>query len=193
MKLITFKRGAFLTCAIAALYALSLWCATSAFAATTSTTSTSTTASATDTNTSTNFESTPYHGSSTSLGHTTSGSLGGTVVRTIVGLLVVIAVIYGLTWFLRQTRSSCNPTIGEGLLPIASLALGPNRSVALVRVGAELHLIGVAEHGVTGIRVFTEEEAYELGIPYDPEDLLPTGRRGSSRGVVDSLRRFTIR
>ena len=42
--------------------------------------------------------------------------------------------------------------------------------MSLVRVGAELHLLGVAEHGINGIRVFSEEEAYELGIPFDTDD-----------------------
>ena len=82
------------------------------------------------------------------------------------------------------------------LSQVASLPLGPNRSVALVRVGAELHLLGVAEHGVTGIRVFSEEEAYELGLPFDPDDLDTPGRMAAcqpAQRVVDALRRFTVR
>lgn len=131
--------------------------------------------------------------------HAGSGSLSGTVVRTIVGLLVVIAVIYGLTWVLKQSRNARNPSVGEGLVQIASLPLGTNRSVALVRVGAELHMLGVAEHGVSGIRVFSEEEAYELGIPFDPDDLDGSSGGGKghvaplARGLVDALRRLTVR
>jgi flagellar protein FliO/FliZ len=128
-------------------------------------------------------------------GHVNSGSLSGTLVRTIVALLVVIAVIYGLTWLLKQGRQNKNPSLGDGLTQIASLPLGPNRSVALVRVGAELHMLGVAEHGVNGIRVFSEEEAYELGIPFDTDDLESSSSPASAIGqrLIDALRRRTVR
>ncbi len=182
MKSLTHLRGARLACAITPLFTvLALWCAAPAFAAGGTTTS---------------FEATPYRSSGSGLGHTTSSSLSGTVVRTIVGLLIVIAVIYGLTWVLRQSRKARNPALGEGLAQIASLPLGANRSVALVRVGAELHLLGIAEHGITGIRIYSEEEAYELGIPFDPEDIDTSGGTGGlqpMQRVVESLRRFTIR
>jgi flagellar protein FliO/FliZ len=133
-------------------------------------------------------------GSSTPV-HTSSGSLSGTIVRTIVALLVVIAVIYGLSWILKQSRSGRNPSVGDGLVQIASLPLGPNRSVSLIRVGAELHLLGVAEQGINGIRVFTEEEAYELGIPFDQDDFATPGRGGAvtTQRVLQTLRRLTIR
>jgi flagellar protein FliO/FliZ len=144
----------------------------------------------------TGFEKTRLHLTSGSPAHAASGSLSGTIVRTIVALLIVIAVIYGITWALKQSRTARNPSVGDGLTQVASLALGPNRSVALVRVGAELHLLGVAEHGINGIRVFSEEEAYELGIPFDPDDLDTPGRMSGAqpaRRVVDALRRLTVR
>ncbi len=182
MKSLTYPRGARLACAIASLFTvLALWCSAPASAAS---------------GTSTNFEDTPYKSSGSNLGHTTSSSLSGTVVRTIIGLLIVIVVIYGLTWVLRQARKTRNPALGEGLAQIASLPLGSNRSVALVRVGAELHLLGIAEHGITGIRVYSEEEAYELGIPFDPEDIDTSGGAGGlqpMQRLVESLRRFTVR
>lgn len=128
--------------------------------------------------------------------HVASGSVTGTIVRTIIGLLVVIAVIYGITWALKQSRASRNPALGDGLAQVASLPLGPGRSVALVRVGAELHMLGVAEHGISGLRVFSEEEAYELGIPFDTEESeKPVRARGqvTAQGLIDALRRSTIR
>jgi flagellar protein FliO/FliZ len=166
-----------------------MWCAAPAFAATgTATTRTNTT--------STGYEAGRLHLSTSTPDHPSSGSFGGTVARTIVGLLIVIAVIYGLSWILRQARSARNPSTGDGLAQISSLPLGANRSVALVRVGAELHLLGVAEHGVTSIRIFSEEEAYELGLPFDPEDIDTSGGVGGLapvQRVVSSLRRFTVR
>jgi flagellar protein FliO/FliZ len=90
---------------------------------------------------------------------------GGSIVRTIVGLAIVIAVIYGLYWVLKQVKSSKQPrATGAGLATLASVPLGPNRSVHLVRAGRDLVLLGVAEHGVVPIRTYTEEEAYAAGL-----------------------------
>jgi|SRR5579863_5657727 len=181
IKSLTHTRGARLTCALTTmLIAASLWWASPAHAAS---------------NSNQFGAKTPLHLNTGGPAHAASGSLSGTIVRTIVALLIVIAVIYGLTWLLKQSRSSRNPSMGDGLTQVASLPLGPNRSVTLVRVGAELHLLGVAEHGINGIRVFSEEEAYELGIPFDSEDFDQPGRAGGppAQRVVDALRRLTVR
>jgi flagellar protein FliO/FliZ len=182
MKPLTFTRGARLTCALTtSLFAFAIWCSSSAFAAS-------------------SFDNKYGAGKKLALNsgnpaHAASGSLSGTIVRTIVALAIVIAVIYGLTWLLKQSRGAKSPSaLGDGLVQIASMPLGPNRSVSLIRVGAELHLLGVAESGVTGIRVFTEEEAYELGIPFDPDEFETPGRGGApAQRVIDVLRRLTAR
>jgi flagellar protein FliO/FliZ len=182
MKTLTYSRGARFACALTTtLFAVAIWCSAPALAAS---------------NSANGFEKTHLHLNSGNPAHPASGSLSGTIVRTIVALVIVIAVIYGLTWILKQSRSSRNPSVGEGLAQIASLPLGPNRSITLVRVGAELHMLGVAEHGINGIRVFTEEEAYELGIPFDPDDFDAPGRLSGvqpAQRVVDALRRLTVR
>jgi flagellar protein FliO/FliZ len=97
---------------------------------------------------------------------------GGSIVRTIVGLAVVIGVIYGVAWVLRQVKASRRPrATGSGLASLASVPLGPNRSVHLVRAGRDLVLLGVAEHGVVPIRAYTEEEAFAAGL-IDADGLL---------------------
>jgi flagellar protein FliO/FliZ len=94
-----------------------------------------------------------------------SGGGGGGIVRTIVGLAVVIGVIVGLHWVLKQIKSSREShSTGGGLAPLSTLALGPGRALHLVRAGGEIVLVGVAEHGVTPVRVYTEEEARALGL-----------------------------
>jgi len=114
-------------------------------------------------------ESTRLHlGTVASASHS-SGGVGSSLVRTIVGLFVVIVVIYGISWLLRQHKGSKERASGSGLAPVATLPLGTGRSVSLVRVGRELHLIGVAEHGITPIRTYTEKEALSLGLELDPE------------------------
>jgi len=94
-----------------------------------------------------------------------AGSSGGSLVRTFVGLAVVVAVIYGLSWILRQVKASREErSSGSGLASQAVVPLGPNRSLHLVRAGSELVLLGVAEHGVTPIRRYTEQEARQIGL-----------------------------
>jgi flagellar protein FliO/FliZ len=129
-----------------------------------------------------------------STGHVSSG---GSLVRTIVGLAVVIGVIYGLYWILKQVKSSREEKAsGTGLTALATLPLGSQRSLQLVRAGRELHLVGVSEHGVTPVRTYTEEEADAAGLlDIEPDD--ESGQNGGAGGVVssviDQLRSKTVR
>jgi flagellar protein FliO/FliZ len=144
-------------------------------------------------------ENTPLHlGGTTTAVHTASS--GSTIVRTIVGLFIVVAVIYGVAWVLRQAKGKSGRASGHGLEQLASLPLGGGRSVTLVRAGQEVVLLGVAEHGVTPIRTYTEEEALEIGleVPIAEEGSPGSPTRTRSRGpaanrVLDQLRRMTVR
>ena len=94
-----------------------------------------------------------------------SNSASGGLMRTFFGLLVVVAVIYGLYWILKKVKAAqAEQASGSGLHTLASLPLGPNRSLHMIRAGREIVLVGVAEHGVAPIRSYTEEEAYEAGL-----------------------------
>jgi flagellar protein FliO/FliZ len=109
-------------------------------------------------------------------------SAGGGLVRTIVGLAIVIAVIYGLYWVLKQVKDSREERAsGSGLGTLATLPLGPNRSLHLVRAGGEVVLLGVGESGVTPIRTYGEHEARALGLlgDEDGDDAEPKGPKGS--------------
>jgi flagellar protein FliO/FliZ len=95
---------------------------------------------------------------------------GGGLVRTFVGLAIVLAVIYGLYWVLKQVKASRETaTSGHGLQSLASVPLGPNRSMHLVRAGQELVLVGVSEQAVVPIRVYGEAEARAAGLLADDE------------------------
>jgi flagellar protein FliO/FliZ len=139
-------------------------------------------------------ENTPLHLSGTSTVHAAASSGSSGIVRTIVGLFIVIAVIYGVAWLLRQVKGAKNRPTGHGLDQVATLPLGGGKSIALVRAGSEFVLLGVAEHGITPIRTYTEEEALTLGLEvsddaefgYEPAE--PAGTR-----VTDLLRRLTVR
>jgi len=137
-------------------------------------------------------------GGAAKVGHS-SGSTGGSLVRTFVGLAIVIAVIWGLYWVLKQVKSSREEKAsGEGLAQLATLPLGTNRSLQLVRAGRELHLVGVSEHGVSPLRTYSEDEADALGLLNEIEPDAPvSGARPAPSGAVnkliDDLRRLTVR
>ena len=123
-----------------------------------------------------------------------AGTSGGGLVRTIVGLAVVIAVIYGLTWVLRQVKRS--GASGTGLAALATLPLGPNRSLHLVRAGDEIVLVGAGEGGVTTIRTYGEAEARALGllepVAAGSERLAPAPRPAAGANLLAELRRRTV-
>ena len=126
---------------------------------------------------------------------------GGSVVRTVVGLAIVLAVIYGLHWVLKQVKAGREErAVGRGLATQASVALGPNRSLHLVRAGTELVLVGVAEGGVTPIRTYSEDEARAVGLLGDegeldeaPHAVPAIAPRVAPRDLLATLRRRTVR
>jgi len=90
---------------------------------------------------------------------------GGSIARTIVGLGIVIAVIFGLRWVLKQFKAGREKkAAGGGLASMATLPLGQNRSLHVVRAGREVLVVGSGEHGVTPVRSYSEEEARALGL-----------------------------
>jgi flagellar protein FliO/FliZ len=126
--------------------------------------------------------------------HVTGVSGGGSLVRTFVGLAIVLAVIYGVAWVLRQVKSSKEERHrGSGLQSTAVVPLGPNRALHLVRAGREVVLVGVAEHGVTPIRTYTEDEALELGLIGADDDAEGDPPRAGTVRWLDRVRDRTVR
>jgi flagellar protein FliO/FliZ len=138
-----------------------------------------------------------------------SGGGSGGLGRTLIGLLVVCAIIYGLYWVLKQVKKAREEQAsGSGLHSLAMLPLGPNRSLHMIRAGREIVLVGVAEHGVAPIRSYTEEEAFEAGLITPDDDDKPAGTPGATgvpakpgfasagqavTGVLEKLRQRTVR
>lgn len=90
---------------------------------------------------------------------------GGGLTRTIVGLAIVIGVIFGLHWVLKQVKASREDKVsGDGLSSLATLPLGPNRAVHVVRAGNEVLVLGATEHGIAQLRTYTDAEAMEAGL-----------------------------
>jgi flagellar biosynthetic protein FliO len=124
---------------------------------------------------------------------------GGSIVRMIVGLGIVLLVIYGVYWLLKAYRKTKLQTSDGRIEILATTPLGPSRSVHLIRVGEEIVLVGSAEQGVTPLRVYTAQEAAQLGPLIDAaatvSRLAPEARRDGPRlaQVVDELRWRTVR
>jgi flagellar protein FliO/FliZ len=141
-------------------------------------------------------ESTPLNlPSAQKTAETAAPGAGGGLVRTIVGLAIVLAVIYGLYWVLKQVKASREATAtGQGLKTVATLPLGTNRSLHLVRAGDEVHLLAAGEGGMTQLRTYREPEARALGLL--DEDVTVVGApapNGKPLGkLLDEIRRRTV-
>jgi flagellar protein FliO/FliZ len=149
-----------------------------------------------------------------------SGGVGGTsLLRTIGGLLLVVAAIYGLAWVLRRVkRGRDEQASGRGLTSVATLPLGGNRALHLVRAGSDVILVGTSEQGVTPIQRYTQEEALANGVldagqrdavlhdaassfmpDGSPQPPIGSGWRelenqhAGTTSLIDALRRLTVR
>jgi flagellar protein FliO/FliZ len=132
-------------------------------------------------------ESTPLNlGGSATQHAASSANTGGSIVRTLIALVLVVSLIYAVTWILRKIKRHEGKAVGSGLQSVASLPLAPGRSLALVRAGSDFVLVGVAEQQVTPIRRYTVEEAREAGLlDDDDDDDLLVG--SATAGRVDTL------
>jgi flagellar protein FliO/FliZ len=126
----------------------------------------------------------------------TTSSSGGSLARTIVGLLIVLAVLFGVYWLLK-TFARGKGIKGDGRLEIvATTALAGNRAVHLIRVGDNLVLVGSAEGSITRLRSYSSAESAALEARIDIasgelRELAPG--QAKAGGVIDELRRRTTR
>jgi flagellar protein FliO/FliZ len=143
-------------------------------------------------------ENTPLNLGSSTAAHAASGagsSSSSGILRTVIGLVIVVALIYAVAWVLKRVkRSGGRGASGNGLTQLATLPLGSGRSIALIRAGKEVVLVGVAEHGVTPIRTYTEAEAIAGGLDV-PEEQAHDNEPADdyNPGLLAQLRRLTVR
>ena len=164
-------------------------------------------------------EKTPLHLDAPSSGKSAlSGSSGGGLLRTVIGLVVVVLVIWAISKVLRYIKASKeSKASGNGLQSVATLPLGNNRAVHVVRVGSEILLLGTAEQQVTQLARYSEDEALARGLievrsgggsavvnvtPREASQVavtrngLPVQAAGAPRtigSVLDQLRQRTVR
>jgi flagellar protein FliO/FliZ len=116
-------------------------------------------------------------------------------VRTIIALIVVIAIIYAVSKILKAVKGrDAVRASGNGLEQLATLPIAPGKSVSLLRSGTDIILLGVGDHGVTPIKTYTEDEAIAAGIdlPEDSDDDFDSADKPLDR-MINGLRRLTVR
>ncbi|MCC6237081.1 MAG: flagellar biosynthetic protein FliO [Dehalococcoidia bacterium] len=127
------------------------------------------------------------------------GEVGGGVVRLgawdwinlVVRLVAVVAIIWGAFWALRwyNRRIQTGYGAGRSLEVLETRALGPNRSMQLVRVGRRAVLVGVTVERIN--------QLLEIDDPEEVERLAQAAVAEQGRGpalnrVVESVSRFAI-
>jgi flagellar protein FliO/FliZ len=79
----------------------------------------------------------------------------GTFVSLGVGLVVVIALIYGCAWIIRRMNGMTG--MNNGAIKVVSvMALGARERIALIEVGGQQILLGITPSTVRTLHVFDE-------------------------------------
>jgi flagellar protein FliO/FliZ len=129
--------------------------------------------------------------------HAASG--GSAVLRLVIGLAVVLGLIFIVRWGVKRARREPRPGRGSSdITVISTTPLAGTRAVHLLLVGEELLLVGSAEHSVTALRVYTNEEARALLEPGNGGQPLslhpsPTPAVPTVGKLLEDLRRRTAR
>lgn len=94
------------------------------------------------------------------------GGMGGTALRLLLGLLVVVALIVGVWQLMKRVQRNRYPALvagggggGDLIDVVATTPLGPNRALHLVRVGDAVVLVGATEQSVQAVTTLDEASA----------------------------------
>jgi len=138
-----------------------------------------------------------------------SGGAGGTLIRLMLGLGIVVGLIAAVWYVMKRVQRSRYPAMDDrnpaGLIDVlATTSLGPNRSLHLVKVGEEIVLVGSTDHSVAPITRIGADDAAGLAGAGAPQPKAFRGDPGSAArtraetaaadaSVVDRLRAMTAR
>lgn len=98
----------------------------------------------------------------------TGGTFGGQFAQLALGLLLVIALIFGLAWLVRRMQQ-VGPKSGRAIKLVSSQALGPRDRLVLVQVGNEQILLGMTPGRITPLHVLKEPIPTTDSEPATPE------------------------
>lgn len=84
-------------------------------------------------------------------------STAGTFVRMIFALIIVVALIYGVLWFIKK-KTNIVRTEDEYLRRAAYLNVGPGKTVEVITLIDKAYLIGVTEDNITLLAEIEDKE-----------------------------------
>ncbi|WP_336366937.1 flagellar biosynthetic protein FliO [Marinobacter sp. C2H3] len=87
-------------------------------------------------------------------GTSTAGSIG-TLVSLGLGLVAVVALIYGCAWLVRRMSGMSGGNSGA-IRVVSVLAIGARERLALVEVGGQQILLGITPSAIRTLHVFDE-------------------------------------
>ncbi|QSP94398.1 flagellar biosynthetic protein FliO [Marinobacter salinisoli] len=87
----------------------------------------------------------------------------GTLVSLGLGLLAVVAIIYGCAWMVRRMNGMTGMN-NQAMKVVSVMALGTRERIALVEVGGQQILLGITPSSIRTLHVF-DEPVVEAGKP----------------------------
>ena len=108
----------------------------------------------------------------------------GLGVRLGAVLIVILLAVMAMRWYVRRTSGGGSGNNGRRLQVLETRALGPNRSLHLIRLGNRAVLLGVTPERINQLLEINEpEEVERLAAPVDGGD----GYARSIRSIVDGM------
>jgi flagellar protein FliO/FliZ len=90
--------------------------------------------------------------------HAEETGMAMTGVKTVVSLLLIIALMFGLAWALKRYGPIARASKSTGLTVVGQVALNAKANLALVRVGKSILLLGVTQESINLIKDLEEGE-----------------------------------
>lgn len=120
---------------------------------------------------------------------------GGSIIRMLFGLAVVIGAIFGVQWLLKKwAAAKLDGAAGtSGLIDVVSTTvLSQGRALHLVRVADELVLVGATEHSISRLgaldaRVLVGDLNGTVALPSATRHALPAAGQSSTSGFHGML------
>ncbi|AOY87210.1 flagellar biosynthetic protein FliO [Marinobacter salinus] len=87
----------------------------------------------------------------------------GTIVSLGIGLVAVIALIYGCAWIIRRMNGMTGMN-NNAIKVVSVMALGARERIALIEVGGQQILLGITPSAIRTLHVF-DEPVVDAGNP----------------------------
>jgi len=111
------------------------------------------------------------------------------MLKLVGALLLVVAAIYGFLFVLKKMMGQGSRSGGRLIEVLESSAIGPKKSVALVRYTDKAVLVGIADNSISVLAELSPEETGKILQESNP-GRTPAGFKGvldSARGRLDTL------